>query len=215
MRYLFIYAHMDDETLMSYGTMKKLIDNGDEVHLLTLCGKSRKKDKFVNDRVKIWKNNTQFLTSVQCEQCYDLTVNSTIVECSVSDIISNIQPDIVITHSPCDNHFEHRLISDSVLMCCRIKGNHVPTTQLWYSALPATSQTYGQYGSFLPNIFISIDNYVMQKKLALYKYAEIGELPVNDNDIRSVEACIQYNKQCGFQIGASYAEAYQLVFEVR
>ena len=215
MKYLFIYAHMDDETLMSYGTMKKFIDAGDEVHLLTLCGRSRSFDKLASCRKNAWKNNTSFLTSAQCKQYHDLTLDEANVKNVIKNILSDIQPDVVITHSPCDNHFEHRLISNVVLLCCRIKGNIVPSKQLWFSTLPTSSQTYGQYGMFLPNIFIDIDDYIMQKETALYEYVKIGELLDDNSDIRSVAACIQYNKQYGFQVGTSYAEAYQLIFKIR
>ena len=41
MRWLFAYAHMDDETILSYGTMKKLADDGDEVYAVCMCGNGR------------------------------------------------------------------------------------------------------------------------------------------------------------------------------
>jgi len=41
MRWLFAYAHMDDETILSYGTMRKLADEGDEVYAACLCGNGR------------------------------------------------------------------------------------------------------------------------------------------------------------------------------
>ena len=40
MKALFIYAHMDDETILYYGTMLKLQASG-EVSILILCGKGR------------------------------------------------------------------------------------------------------------------------------------------------------------------------------
>ena len=49
---------------------------------------------------------------------------------------------------------------------------------------------------------------------ALERYAEIDEIPIRCNDIRSVESTINQNRQYGFQIGVNYAEAYQQIFEV-
>ena len=37
MNILFIYAHMDDETILSYGTMCRFIRDGHTVRLLTAC----------------------------------------------------------------------------------------------------------------------------------------------------------------------------------
>ena len=41
MRWLFAYAHMDDEAILSYGTMRKLADDGDEVYAACMCGNGR------------------------------------------------------------------------------------------------------------------------------------------------------------------------------
>ena len=41
MRWLFAYAHMDDETILSYGTMRKLADEGNEVYAACICGNGR------------------------------------------------------------------------------------------------------------------------------------------------------------------------------
>jgi len=38
---LFIYAHMDDETILSYGTMKYLNEIGCSINVLCLCGNGR------------------------------------------------------------------------------------------------------------------------------------------------------------------------------
>ena len=40
---LFIYAHLDDETILSYGTLAKLTKNNN-ILLVTLCGNGREDD---------------------------------------------------------------------------------------------------------------------------------------------------------------------------
>ena len=40
-RVLFIFAHMDDETISSYGTIRRAIDEGAEVVVYCACGLGR------------------------------------------------------------------------------------------------------------------------------------------------------------------------------
>lgn len=211
MKYLFIYAHMDDETLMSYGLMRKLIDEQHDVHLLTLCGISRKEGSLTNDRKNVYFSNMSFLTSYHlCRYC-DLSLKQKNVRNQIEKYIKYIQPNGIVTHTLCDNHFEHRLISNEVVNCCRIKGDsHIKF--LWYSALPSTVQTYNQYGAFQPNVFINISKYINDKQNALQKYVDIKEIPYDNCDIRSLQACLTSNKLYGFQLGVKYVEAYQQIF---
>jgi hypothetical protein len=39
----FIFSHIDDETILSYGTLKKLALNN-SINIITMCGISRNKD---------------------------------------------------------------------------------------------------------------------------------------------------------------------------
>lgn len=40
-RVLFLFAHMDDETISSYGTIRRAIDEGTEVIIHCMCGLGR------------------------------------------------------------------------------------------------------------------------------------------------------------------------------
>lgn len=211
MTFLFIYAHMDDETMMSYGLMQKLIVDQHDVHLLTLCGNSRKDGSPTSSRKNAYKRNMAFLTS--CHTCgyRDLTLTDHIVNNVVYKELSRVQPQHVITHSPADQHFEHRLISNSVLLQCRIKGQS-SIKSLSYAVLPTINQAYYQYGNFHPNKFVDITHYIDSKIAAMRQYVDIGEIPQDNNDIRSLQSVLTQDRMWGFQIGVKYAEAYQQVF---
>ena len=80
---------------------------------------------------------------------------------------------------------------------------------------PNISQTYGQHGAFVPNVFYDISNYPMTcKNFALNEYAVLGILQLNGNDIRSPQAVTAMNSYYGKTIGVEYAEAFELIFEV-
>ena len=38
---MFIYAHMDDETINSYGTIRRLAESGNQITIFCLCGNGR------------------------------------------------------------------------------------------------------------------------------------------------------------------------------
>lgn len=213
MKWLFIYAHMDDETISSYGLMKKLIHENNKVYLLTLCGNSRKNDQLKQYRYNVYKQNISFLTGWHCCKYKDLSLNYDIVKNEIERSFKYINPQCIVTHSICDNHFEHRLISNEILVQCRIKGQSY-IKSLWHSFIPMNLQTYNQHGLFQPNTFIDISKYINDKKMALQKYADINEIPYDNNDIRSIQSCLNNNRQYGFLIGSNYAEAYQQIFKV-
>ena len=115
---LFIYAHIDDETILSYGTLAKL-SKDNNVLLVTLCGNGRE-NNYKKDRVKQY-----------CQICRKININHTSLaendlaldKNKISNYLNNcilsFKPDIVFTHSQKDLHFEHRLVAEQVLLNCR------------------------------------------------------------------------------------------------
>lgn len=213
-RTLFIFAHMDDETILSHGFMQKLISQHNEVHLLTVCGLGYHNSPKKTQRY-IWEELNGFCTSKVAMNIYNLSINEHCIINDIQNIINFIQPTHIVTHSPFDNHFEHRIISNSVLVASRIKGKQSSLKSLWQTALPTTAQTYGQFGIFQPNVFIDISQFIDKKRNALKKYAKHGEIPYDNNDIRSIKSILNFNKQYGFLVGIKYAEAYQQLFSLQ
>ena len=82
MKWLFIYAHMDDETILSYGFMRKLVDEGNDVNLIAFCGKSRTDDPIwkKQKRIEMFKQNTCFLKTVSLFNFNDLTLDENVVQ---------------------------------------------------------------------------------------------------------------------------------------
>lgn len=215
----FIYAHMDDETILSYGTMKKFVDEGHDVYLLTFCGLSSKdqsRSKTV-DRLYVYKSNTSFLKgeNIFLEQFYDLTLTKEQVDLTLTKVLSKINLDSIITHSIIDNHYEHRLIAQEVLLFSRLNRNNQNLKSLWTIASQTYFQTYNQFGSFQSNVFIDISQYKKIKENALTLYSSCHEIPFDSNDIRSVQSVLSYNKQLGYQTNREYCEGFQSLFEIR
>jgi LmbE family N-acetylglucosaminyl deacetylase len=207
---LFIYAHMDDETLLSYGTLAKLTKNNN-ILLVTLCGNGREND-YKKTRAKQY---CQILKKININHTSltenDLSLDKNKISNYLNNCILSFKPDIVFTHSQKDLHFEHRLTAEQVLLNCRNIPNST-VKSLYTTVSPTYNWTYGQYGNFQPNIFIDISEYAKEKKEALKLYDM--ELPKNQLDNRSVSSIMTWNKIHGYTIGVEYAEPYEQIFNI-
>ena len=205
----FIYAHMDDETIFSYGTIKKLSLNNNVI-VITLCGNGRK--NFNNKRYLAYK---QILKNIGIQfisyKNFDLTLSKKNIDSHLNYLFDKYSPNIIFTHSNKDLHFEHKLISEQVLLNCRNIPNST-VKSLYTTVSPTYNWTYGQYGSFQPNTFIDISEYAKEKEEALKLYDM--ELPKNQLDNRSIDSIMAWNKMHGHTIGVKYAEPYEQVFSI-
>ncbi len=207
---LFIYAHLDDETILSYGTISKLKKSGHNVHVCCLCGNGRKDSDNVIRQNAFLNNIKELDVSYNVFDNKDLTLNSDIVNTYIREVFSfykNI--DTVFTHSLCDNHFEHKLLAEQILLKCR-KTKDSNINSLYTSVMPNSAWTYNQFGNFTPNYFVDISDVIEQKKIALNRY--ITELIFDSNDLRSTDAIIDQNRLYGRQMNVNYCEAYQQIF---
>ena len=170
MKHLFIYAHIDDESILSYGTICKLIDNNEKVYVYCLCGKGSVDRNLENQdkRLNIFKNSrfSKDATIIYGNHI-DLSLNKEIVKKSFNNVLNDIKPNYVYTHSIADNHFEHRLLGEVSLLLCRKNFSNDYLHGLFHSCSPTTLQTYDQYGKFVPNYFVDISKYSEGKQYML------------------------------------------------
>lgn len=213
MKVLAIFAHMDDETILSYGTLRKLRDMGYTTELYTLCGLGRTNSDNQKDRISAYQKITSKLVDkVSTEKVHDLTLTEDFTNKVIIDKITTFKPNIVITHSGGDLHFEHRLIYNSTLLACRLHTSQY--VKALYSAM-ATTETWS-HNSYKPlniNQFFDISRYLSAKRDALNKYKQ-NELNFQRFDNRSVDSIINKNKMYGFTCGVEACEAYEQIFSV-
>lgn len=214
-----MFAHMDDETISSYGTIRKFMDDGAYVILCCVCGNGH----YCNNTDQVIKNNNRIDTFRRYEldrivsktislDYYDLQLDANKVQNIFDNIISTYKPDIVITHWSGDLHFEHRLLGNASLVSCRRTLN-CSVKQLWHVSAPMSKWAYGQFnGTFSPNLFIDISKYKDNKLKMLQEYSN-SELS-NTGDLRSIESIMSYDDQNGCIAGVKSAEAYLKIFEV-
>lgn len=202
---MFVYAHMDDETILSYGTIAKLVDFGCSVKLMCVCGNGRKNDDGLQKKRELaFLNIVENLGIDVVRFDYnDLTLTDE-VRPKIEYEIHDFSPDTVFTHSKDEQHFEHCFIGNTVLVACRSTSK---STVLRLFSTSSQTRLW-KYESFSPNVFINISKYADEKKSALKLYGE--EL---GNDLRSAEATMTWNKMWGLVSNSEYSEPYNLVFD--
>ena len=207
MNIYFIYSHLDDETILSYGTLKKLsCDNS--LFVIILCkGRDNTQHQIKRKEVFI-KNIKNIGAKYKVFNSYDLNLTHRKIKYSLDYLTKYMpQPNIIFTHSICDLHFEHRMVAEEVMIKFRPTSNVI---KFITSVSPTYTWTNQQFGIFNPNMFVDISNYADEKRKALKLYSM--EFKENDNDNRSVESIMTQNRQYGFQMNTQYCEAYQVLW---
>lgn len=208
---LFIYAHMDDETILSYGTIKSFIEKNYNVTLVTVCGYGRKD----SDNLKRLTTYQNIIKELDIKNIilpyYDLNIDEIKCKNRLQQIIFDIKPDIVITHSCNDLHFEHRLLGEMSLVLCR-NINDCTVKTLLHTQSNSGKLTFNKFGVYRPNYYIDISKYTDEKLKYLSKYTT--ELPIDRKDFRNPEYIIFNNKDDGILFGVDAVESYEQIFRL-
>lgn len=219
-RVLIILAHPDDEVLGCGGLIAKYAEN---IHFKVLIigeGSSPRfrqnqdeqiqnaisqRTEFMKDAMNILKVNDYELNHIKCG-CFStspiLEINQ-IIEKSIMDF----SPNYLITHFSHDNNNDHRIVSRSVDMAARPKEGSKIKGVLHCEIQSSTDWTFGEI-QFLPNIFISISESNLRKKLqAMACYKTEFDNQVASRSESGLETLAKYR---GLQSGFTFAEAYRL-----
>ena len=219
---IFVFAHMDDETILSFGTMKRLKDSGDDVFVAIACGKGRPLGE-LDDPTRNIKREAVFnanLKSIGAVSSYrgeweDRNYDRVAFRHELAIVFSTIKPDRVFTHSATDLHFDHRAVFEDVLVVSRpIPGNHYHVREL-YSTMSNSASIGSLYsGQFKPDTYFIIEPHISDKEDAIDRYAEIGEIPKYTFDPRSSFSEVSFDQTNGNRVGQRGAELWETVFRI-
>lgn len=222
---LVIAAHPDDEILGIGGTVKRHVDNGDLVNCVILGeGMTSRKDKRLDTRKieinSLHEDAKKAAKIIGFEQIYfESLPDNRFDSIDLLDIIKIIEryierlkPNIVYTHHHGDRNIDHRLTFDAVLTACRPVGDY-SVKEIYAFETPSSTEWDFSYGSnsFVPNIFVDIENTLQDKlnAMACYK-TELKEYP----HPRSLEALEIIAARWGTVIGKRYVEAFELIRKI-
>jgi N-acetylglucosamine malate deacetylase 1 len=208
---LVVSPHPDDETLGAGGTILKYKAAGHQVYWLNVTNleDSHPYASKRNEQIEQIKKLYRF------DGFYNLNLKPTHLDTyplgdivqSISKIINEIMPDIVIVPYRYDVHSDHKIVFDSVFACT--KSFRYPSIRkiLTMEIQSETDYANSDYG-FIPNYFIDISK-TLEEKIEIMKIyeSEIGDHPFPRN-LDSIRA-LALNR--GASIGVKYAEAFRLI----
>lgn len=221
---LTVVAHPDDEILGCGGTVARLVDEGAAAYTLILgegvtsrdthrVAKIRRKQL---DSLKKQARKANAIIGVKQVFFQELPDNRfdsvplldvvKAVEC----VIERVKPSIVFTHFERDLNIDHEVTFRAVLTATRpLPGQSVRTV---YACEILSSTEYRYPSMFSPNVFFDIGTTISRKSRALGLYT--GELRIFPHP-RSLKG-IDFAAHCwGMKIGVTYAEAFELVRDMR
>ena len=219
---LIVVAHPDDETIGMGGSIKKHINKGDEVYVMSMTdgvgSRNLSSSKEVQSRIESAKL-ASILLGFKWEKSYDFSDNKLdsyplleVVKC-VEEAKSKYNPTIVYTHSNADLNIDHRVIANAVLTAFRPQPNENCREIRLFEVPSATD--YGNNiitGFFTPNLFISLEKEHWEAKLSALKAykKEIRDYPHS----RSLKSIQNLAKLRGNQIGVNMAESFQILRKI-
>lgn len=217
----FIAVHPDDETLGCGGTILKHKDNGDEIYWLILTKANQKitnienieaiQKKYVREVAEKYEFNKyihlDYLTTEL--SFYDL---GSIIR-KVKNIFDEFKPEIVYLPNRSDVHSDHKVAFEACYSAT--KNFRAPYIKkiLMYETLSETefAPAIDSY-TYIPNVFFDITAYfeLKIKALEIYK-VELMNKPF-PRSLSTIEALARYR---GSRIGVQYAEAFQLLLDIK
>jgi LmbE family N-acetylglucosaminyl deacetylase len=213
---LVIAAHPDDETLGMGGTIHRLVQAGNAVHVLFLSSGVGSRDSNREDSAARLEAANMALNLLGCshisvgdfpDNSFDSIGLLTIAK-YIESKVSELQPTVVFTNFHSDLNVDHRLTAEASIVAVRPKPNSSVNELYFYEVLSSTGWQFGAK-QFLPSYFVDISESISQKEIALFAYAtEMDESP----SARSYDSVKALARHRGNFIGFEYAEAFEVGF---
>ena len=217
-KYLFIFAHPDDETSSSGGTIAKLVKQNHSVHV---CSATKGEEGTLGSQgVSIAKSDLPKIREQELREAMDLygahspifldyrdqeleAVGQDKLQETIFDVISSVRPDFVITFGPSgiSKHPDHIAIHQATTGAYHVFQSCCPRCKLLYVAIPDTYNTFNLDLADIernPNVIIDISNEFNVKLTALrnYKSQEDAQVLADmfEQNILAVEAFTEWNR---------------------
>lgn len=224
-RILVVAAHPDDEVLGCGGTVAKLAPDADITLAILGEGISSRYDARSDaDRAAIEKLHGDAravgdLLGAQRVELQGLPDNR-FDELPLLDVVKGVEalvrkyePSVIYTHHPGDLNIDHLVTFRAVMTATRPMAGTPVKTIYAFEVLSSTEWAFQQLQpAFTPNVFVDIAATVEKKVqgMALYE-SEARAFP----HPRSAEAIRVSARRWGSVVGLEYAEAFQLVRDIR
>ncbi|MBV5341161.1 MAG: PIG-L family deacetylase [Deltaproteobacteria bacterium] len=218
---LVVVAHPDDEVLGFGATGAKLVDRGETVQVVILCGN-------VDVRTLRPTNEELYADIVAANQLlgFDVPVLGAFPNIRMNSVdhvdlvqfieeqVLRFKPDRIFTHHPGDLNDDHLQVSRASMAASRLfqrRNDLTPLGSLHLMEISSSSDWAfpGAGNAFSPDTFEEVSDFIDLKIKALHCYRNVmRDFP----HARSIEALKGLAAYRGGQCGLGYAEAFQTVF---
>ena len=223
MKYLVVVAHPDDEVLGAGATIRKLIQEGNDVAIATLANHAAARAN-ISDTLAVDQKEAFKLMGVKKSYAADFpnikmnTVPHLDLVQFVEKCIEDFGAEAIITHHPSDTNDDHIQTSHAVQAACRMaqRKEGVPSLKLvlYMEIMSSTEWSLDSSAKkFDPNYFVEIGQDGLESKLQmLYAYKGIMRPYPHPRSDEAVKGLAAFR---GGQAGCQYAEAFECVFSRR
>ena len=216
-----IAAHPDDEVLGCGGTLRRHVDQGDEVCIYILAdGDTSRYILETENPAAVLQAKGEAARAagdilgasrVILDEFPDNRMDSRdLLEIirKVEQQIRHFRPDVVYTHHSGDLNIDHRSVHEAVVTACRPQPGNTVKTLLFFEIASSTEWQVPSAGkAFAPDWFVDITATLDAKMQALAKYhVELRPWP----HPRSIEAVEHLSRWRGATVGVQVAEAFML-----
>ena len=217
-----VAAHPDDEVLGCGGTIARLADAGQTVHVLLFADGENSRAAAdgsgvaagaVAARSAAAEQACRILgcASVESLALPDNRMDGLVLHDIVKEIemrIARHEPTTLLTHHGGDVNVDHRVVHQAVVVACRSVPGH-PVRELLFFEVPSSTEwrPSGLGDSFSPNYFVDVSATLNRKMEALEAYAsELRDFP-HPRSRLAIEALARWR---GATVGVAAAEAFML-----
>lgn len=216
MKVLVISCHPDDMEIQCAGTLLKCKQRGDEVTVCHVCNGDMGHEVISPEELRVMRIEEAKRSAkiagfdVRTIDVGDLVVDGASMEQrdKIADLIVEVQPDFIITHSPTDYMLDHRAVWKLVF-----DASFVATVPHYGSGKTANVPLYymdnGAGLQFEPTEYVDISD-VVDKKVEMLRCHDSQLKWLMDHDgIDFAEYTTSLNRARGIQCGVQYAEGFR------
>lgn len=223
MNYLFVVAHPDDESDAAGGTIYRLVQEGHRVAVAIMVSKAAAR-KNLSSTLAADEEKAMAVLGVEKVYHADFpnikmnTVPHLDLVQFIESCIDDFQAEAIVTHHPTDTNNDHVMTSGAAQAACRLFQRKETSYRLrlfMYMETPSATEWSLDSSSnrFTPNCFKEIGRDGLDAKLrALAEYKGVMRPYPHPRSTEAYEGLAAYR---GCQAGVNYAEAFEIVFEVR
>lgn len=216
---LIVAPHPDDEVLGCGGTMARLSDSGQEVHVAIVT--RGYEPAFPADMVETVRSELAEAHKVLgVSQCHFLdlpaaaldTVPGAKLNAAIGGLVQKIAPDTLFLPFLGDIHRDHQLIFTAGLVAARPRSADVPRRVYAYETLSETNWAApGLTETFAPNVFFDVSE-TLERKLNAFSCFESQVKPFPDErSLKTIEALATVR---GSTVYLPSAEGFMLLREI-